>query len=65
MLGKCPHFTLTDSFVIIQKINFLVAGSEFKKKNDEWKTFIKVQGIMSSPQCPHDIYIYKHGTALY
>ena len=30
MLGKCHHFTLTDSFVIIQKIN--LAGSEFKKK---------------------------------
>ena len=29
MLRKCHHFTLTDSFVIIQKINLLVAGSEF------------------------------------
>ena len=32
MLEKCHHFTLTESLVIEQKINLLVAGSEFKKK---------------------------------
>ena len=32
MVEKCHHFTLIDSFVIVQKINVLVAGSEFKKK---------------------------------
>ena len=30
MLEKCHHFTLTDSFVIVQKV--LVPASEFKKK---------------------------------
>ena len=29
MLEKCHHFTLTESLVIEQKINLLVAGSEF------------------------------------
>ena len=32
MLEKCHHFTLTDSFVIVKKNQFLVPGSEFKKK---------------------------------
>ena len=33
MLEKCHYFTLTDSFVIVQKNQFfLVPGSEFKKK---------------------------------
>ena len=32
MLEKCHHFTLTDSFVIVQKNQFLLPGSEFKKK---------------------------------
>ena len=31
-VGKCHHFTLTESLVIEQIINLLVAGSEFKKK---------------------------------
>ena len=32
MFEKCHHFALTDSFVIVQKNQFLVPGSEFKKK---------------------------------
>ena len=35
MLEKCHHITLTDSFAIVQKNQFLVPGSELRTR-DEW-----------------------------
>ena len=34
MLENCHRFTLTESLVIEQNINLLVAGSEFEKRDD-------------------------------
>ena len=34
MLENCHHFTLTESLVIEQNINLLVAGSEFEKRDE-------------------------------
>ena len=45
MSKKCHQFTLTEILVIEQKVNLLVAGSEFKEKR-RFLTINRVQATL-------------------